>query len=278
MFPNILTTVNKMETMKIEFYKSITTTLSRDDKARSKVPTLTYTHGQPILIIKDLIDVIDINHLNSLSECVKASFPAQFLNRSFDTPLMYEEGVLSASHLDDESAGGYKGGNTVIFIEGFMQKLMPDFVEYIMRSLSDATSKANWHPYPRHLGLRCIESLCYFSGGELSYHTDSGSIFTVVIMLSDPINSFTGGDFVIKNKTNDKDEILRITPSLGDAIIFDSCSMHGVDTIMSGQRNVLVIELWPYEDSDQGDKRPGSDRYRHRIKIPALVITPSQNL
>lgn len=270
MFPGFYA-VDLFESMKVDFQSKMEPALSRDRNHRLISPKILYTDGQPVIMIKNLVDSIDINQLSILSECVKSSFPKQFLNRSFDSSLRYVEGELSESE-DDGAAGGFAGGNSVIFIEGFIQKIMPEFVEYIMSSLTEATSKANWHPYPRHLGLRCIESLRYFSGGELSYHTDSESIFTIVIMLSDPLNAFTGGDFVIKSKFKNNEEILRIAPSLGDAIVFDSCTMHGVDSIVSGERNVLVIELWPYEDSDQGDRRPGSERYKHRFKIPKLIM------
>ena len=61
----------------------------------------------------------------------------------------------------------------MVFLEGFMQTLMPAFLEHVLTALSAAATDACWHPYPKQLGVRCVETLVYYSGGELMLHTDS---------------------------------------------------------------------------------------------------------
>ena len=80
---------------------------------------------------------------------------------------------------------------------------------------------ARWFPHPRQLGIRCVESLLYHAGGKLKLHTDSESIYTIVVMLSEPCaGAFTGGDFVIRESTDrSSDALLRAAPKKGDAIM-----------------------------------------------------------
>jgi len=141
-----------------------------------------------------------------------------------------------------------------------------------MSAVSEAVVKAKWFPHPRQLGIRCVETLQYHVGGELKLHFDSESIYTVVVMLSDPCSgAFTGGDFVIRENGDPAcTELLHVAPKMGDAIIFDSNALHGVDTIFEGQRRVLVLELWAYDDVGEGELRPGASSYKHRIKVPTI--------
>jgi hypothetical protein len=171
----------------------------------------------------------------------------------------------------------------VTHIHGFAQISIPHLLEHIICSASEATMTARWFPHPRQLGIRCVESLLYHAGGKLKLHTDSESIYTIVVMLSEPCaGAFTGGDFVIRESTDrSSDALLRAAPKKGDAIMcvlvrapaartfprckpsscrapahvwgfahsFDSNILHGVDTILLGERRVLVLEVcsWPRE-------------------------------
>lgn len=261
------------EKMKEEFHRQLQGT-SREGVQR-QVSSLHYNHGDPLLHIKSLIDKVDIHHLHVLSECIKSSYPGQWQDRRFDAvPVRYsgDEVVLEG--------GQDAGGNDVIYMEGYLQQLMPQFVDHILNELSRAASDVGWFPYPKQLGVRCVESLLYFPGGELSLHTDSESVFTIVIMLSDPAVAFAGGDFMIQ-----KDrcptlgiQTLRVACNLGDAVMFDSNALHGVDSIQTGERKVLVLELWPYEDALPGDKRPSAAKFKHRVKIPSFLMTARQRV
>mmetsp|Transcript_20774 Transcript_20774/g.29620 ORF Transcript_20774/g.29620 Transcript_20774/m.29620 type:complete len:287 (+) Transcript_20774:469-1329(+) len=250
--------------------KSITEFMDLRSSLRLKSPkVLTYKTGDPLIIIKSLIDKTDIENIGVLCGGVKELFPEQFQDRLFDTcPVKYYGDELL---IEDSETLVNGGGNSVIFIEGFMQKFMPQFTDYLMSSLCAAAEEVGWHPYPRLLGIRCIESLMYYPGGELRMHTDSESIFTIVIMLSRPERCFTGGDFVIKKKD---DSVIKVSPNAGDAIIFDSYSLHGVDAIISGKRNVLVLELWAYQDTIMFGKRPPQSH--SKVKVPVLMMSPER--
>jgi hypothetical protein len=103
-------------------------------------------------------------------------------------------------------------------------------------------------------------------------HRDTGSLVTVDVMLSDPVNGdFTGGRFrtpqrsasttaaaaAASSTTSDttaavsssaaSDDVLSYdehTFELGDVVMFVSHRLHGVSPVLTGQRCVLVMELW----------------------------------
>lgn len=136
---------------------------------------------------------------------------------------------------------------------------MPDFVSYIKELVIAGTEYAGWRPHPGHLGIRCVEKLVYNEGGELLYHTDTDSVYTLTLMLSRP-DQFTGGRFYIKADAN-ADDVIAASPSYGGGIIFNSMMSHGVEPIYSGARMVMAIEFWPFEDAIVEDKRPPTDHY-----------------
>jgi hypothetical protein len=111
-------------------------------------------------------------------------------------------------------------------------------------------------------------------------HRDTGSLVTVDVMLSDPVNGdFTGGRFrtpqrtattaataatAASSATTDTGTTVSCTTSsadtaaagdavlsydehvfeLGDVVVFVSHRRHGVSPVLTGQRCVLVMELW----------------------------------
>jgi len=277
--------------------------------------------------MNSLIGDEDISRIRSLSQSVKLHYPFQKVIREFAlSPVSYfGDEVLTDIEGEGSSPSSYGGGNSVVFLGGFIQTLMPNFLANMLRSVSDATADAKWYPHMDHLGIRCAESLVYYSGGNLMLHRDTESVFTIVVMLSDPCSSdFTGGEFVIQSQqqqqhiqncgdnnntsvihenyinsylydesgsrsrrnnnnnsnTNSNSSVhgsdsgrtlLRVAMKRGDAIVFDSNSLHGVEPILSGERNVLVLEMWPYVDSKRGDHRPATSLYANRFRIPTLI-------
>ena len=219
--------------------------LNKNSSLRSISPAFTMKKMEPVILIDRFIDKVDINDIQVLCDFVKQKYPSQFENRSFEKMRVNYDG--DEVIIDESVSYEKENGNSVLFIEGYMQEHLPSLLEHIMKIISEAAIFGKWHPYPRHLGIRCIESLLYSSSGQLSFHTDSGSIFTIVIMLSDPSASggdFTGGDFIIQHGGCS----IRIPLKQGEAVMFDSNALHGVDVI-TGKRKVLVLELWPFEDS-----------------------------
>lgn len=89
-----------------------------------------------------------------------------------------------------------------------------------------------------------------------------------------------GSSIVTSNRIHEpSDECANLIRSVaasqrpGDAIMFNSNSMHGVTKVTSGQRKVLVIELWPYADAEYKDLRPSARQYCRRVKLPILLMT-----
>lgn len=332
---------------------SLDTGLTRNPRLTS--PTYEYNAGEPMIHITSLLDTVDIAQVNLLSSYIRQYQPKQWSKgRSFDVaPVEYLAGEMIVNNVNrsmyvDENGDikqrqqqqqqlGGGGGNDVVFLEGILQSTMPNLTSHILHCITHAIDHvAHWSPHPYQLGIRCVESLLYEPHGQLKLHTDSESIYTVVIMLSDPtttetnessgaddqhnnsivrdngvvvadedLDYFTGGDFVIEQykttittptptttteakkiddcSTTSKSQstqqqqeslllLLRASPRQGDAIIFDSNSLHGVDTILSGRRRVLVLELWPFDSADEGDLRPSRSAYSHRQKLPEIFF------
>lgn len=331
---------------------SLDTGLTRNPRLTS--PTYEYNAGEPMIHITSLLDTVDIAQVNLLSSYIRQYQPKQWSKgRSFDVaPVEYLAGEMIVNNENrsmyvDENGDiqkqqqlllGGGGGNDVVFLEGILQSTMPNLTSHILHCITHAIDHvAHWSPHPIQLGIRCVESLLYEPHGQLKLHTDSESIYTVVIMLSDPtttttetnessgaddqhnnsivrdngvvvadedLDYFTGGDFVIEQykttittptptatteakkiddcSTTSKSHstqqqqasllLLRASPRQGDAIIFDSNSLHGVDTILSGRRRVLVLELWPFDSADEGDLRPSRSAYSHRQKLPEIFF------
>jgi hypothetical protein len=145
------------------------------------------------------------------------------------------------------------------------------------------------HLLPSHLGIRCVEMLEYNSGNGfasvLGWHEDTESIYTMVLALSAQGTNFTGGAFHIQGGSDlqrkhsranaVKREVeagaseggdarahptvldVTIEPTEGSGMIFDSETSHGVGSLDSGVRTVLVLEFWPLADATAGDLRPG---------------------
>lgn len=94
---------------------------------------------------------------------------------------------------------------------------------------------------------RCVEYHQYHDGGRriCGVHCDAGSVFTADLMLSHT-TEFEGG--ALLTHTSDGDGRItathRNTFERGDCVIFISHKKHSVEAVRSGQRDVLVVELW----------------------------------
>lgn len=231
-------------------YQSNVLKFTRDK--RKNIGKFIHKVKEPVLLIQDVIDSTDIANIEILSNCIRTMHPDRFEDRAFDND-------------------GYGGGNNVTFLHGYFQHILPELFNHIMNNVVIlAAETAGWRPYPGHLGIRCIEKLDYYTGGELLLHTDDESVFTLALMLVDH-NDFTGGSFYINNK-NDNNKTLKFNPEYGGGIMFDSVSYHGVDKIITGERTVLVIELWPWLDGTIYDSRPSTEISKMIPIIPTLTI------
>mmetsp|Transcript_76449 Transcript_76449/g.211171 ORF Transcript_76449/g.211171 Transcript_76449/m.211171 type:complete len:189 (+) Transcript_76449:59-625(+) len=90
---------------------------------------------------------------------------------------------------------------------------------------------------------RTIELHTVHAGGALAdpMHFDSGSLWTLDVMLAEPGVDFAGGEF----QTPEDNGTLRTHHfGRGDAVVFVSHRQHCVAPVTRGRRQVLVIEFW----------------------------------
>ena len=214
------------------------------------------SNSEPIVVYDNVIDNEDIKFIQILVYCIKEHSHDSFEDRAFDS-------------------NGYGGGNNVTYMNGFMQIILPELVGHIRHITILAAEKAGWRPYPLHLGIRCIETLNYYTGGELLLHTDTDSVYTMVLMLVDE-KQFEGGQFyIVDPSTRNKVEA---TPNLHGGILFDSMADHGVYPITKGERTVLAVEFWPYSDTGIRDKRPDFKYFRGREIIPEFQKVSGEDI
>ena len=91
--------------------------------------------------------------------------------------------------------------------------------------------------------------------GELRHaeHYDSGSVYTVDCMLSQPDEDFAGGDFAAEGPWAPEGGG-RAFEDLGDVIVFASHKRHNVKPVARGERRVLVVEFWRGEERACGHR------------------------
>jgi len=101
------------------------------------------------------------------------------------------------------------------------------------------------------LAPRVVEYHTVLPGGALKHekHYDSGSVYTVDIMLARPGDDFDGGEFVSAD-TGDKPCFV----NSGDAIVFCSHKYHSVRPVTRGTRRVLVVEFWEGSERSCGHR------------------------
>lgn len=84
----------------------------------------------------------------------------------------------------------------------------------------------SWYPDITQLGIRTVEMITYKQGAKLVTHSDTGSMYTMTVMLG---NNFEGGDFLIRNE--DDSGWITFSTSTGDALLFDSEIVHSVSEV-----------------------------------------------
>lgn len=223
--------------------------------------------GRPMVEIGQALSSSDVAHLIKLATCVGRRTTEEVL----------EDGVLPAfsEHSQDRQFEGQGGGNRVVFLNEFLQRLSP-WLYWKIRSIAHTAVAPHVELFrhkslPEELGIRVIEVLQYNDTGfssEVAWHTDQDSVYTMVLLLSQKGQEFKGGRLLIKN---DKGQVEHVEPNLGAGAIFDSERDHAVNQVI-GRRTVLVVEFWKYQDSSAYDSRPdtkyGKDLPRLQEPLP----------
>ena len=144
------------------------------------------------------------------------------------------------------SGSSYRAGQwstSYLNVDGRFRKMLPS----LCAMLVEAAEKVNFEHWQilqgsSSVNIRVVEYHTVRSGGALPWphHFDEGSLLTIDCMLS-PTDHFEGGSF----QTLESDGTFAVHPfERGDVQIFPSHKYQCVAPVRSGQRNVLVLELW----------------------------------
>jgi hypothetical protein len=115
------------------------------------------------------------------------------------------------THTEQRNFGdGHEGGNMVVYLSEFMQRVLPDLFWKFRGIANDAVRAGQAAglfvgegggqlPLPSALGVRVSELLQYTHGdsssSSLGWHEDGESVYTMVMTLSKPGIDFKGGAF-----------------------------------------------------------------------------------
>ena len=135
----------------------------------------------------------------------------------------------------------------------FRDKL-PGLREKLVQAATQVDDDEHWGLLRgrEHVRPRCIEYHVVGPNGSLPYphHHDIGSLITVDVMLAED-GDFTGGTF----QTLEADGTMaKHAFERGDAMVFVSHKPHCVDAVRSGERRVLIMELWEGEERACGHR------------------------
>ena len=203
-------------------------------------------------------------NLEKLSTCVQQHAPDYYKSRLFP-----------AYAQKQSKEKGYISGNNCTYVNGYLHELYPEFVHYI-RHISTIAAQALPNPLDcMQLGIRGMEYIQYEAGNKLELHRDKESVYTIVIMLSDPRTDFTGGNFLIEDSVNwygdPATRLLEVNMSANGGVFFYSEYRHGIQLITGGQRRIFTVEFWNHPDSRAVNERPWVDE-------PRLLHTPTAAL
>jgi hypothetical protein len=180
------------------------------------------------------------------------------------------------------------GGNNCVFMGAFLQWLAPGVAAQIRKTGHLAWQHAAWqyfvppdnelHPYgytdPIKAGIRTSGHLSYEGWEALGPHKDNMSLYTVLIMLSDP-NEYEGGELYMvvdrsgEQSTQQQDfdkshPPMIVKPNQYSAVVFMADeNSHQVLNIQGGDRRTVGTELWEYGDVPFGILRPSPDMWHN---------------
>ena len=156
----------------------------------------------------------------------------------------------------NQSAAYHSGVWEVSYLstDGWFRQERSALLEKLINAASEVDAEQGWGLLPGKevVRPRCIEYHIVSPNGSLPfpYHHDAGSLLTIDIMLSDS-SEFEAGTF----QTLEADgSMTKHTFEKGDAMVFVSHKPHCVEAVRSGERRVLVMELWEGEERTCGHR------------------------
>ncbi|KAG7355155.1 hypothetical protein IV203_004511 [Nitzschia inconspicua] len=219
------------------------------------------------IVVEDALHMLEVDTLEDLKQCLR----------------------MHQSHLAEIRPFGQnydKGGNNCVFLGGFLQSLTPGVAAKIRQAGHVAWTHAQWgefvpplhtvHPDgykdPLEAGIRTSDHISYEGWEALGPHKDSDSLYTVLVMLSNP-DDYDGGEFHMQvDRSGDQSEqqrrldeshpplILKLKKYDGVVFLADE-NTHQVLSIGGGDRKTVATEFWGHRDCPFGIKRPSPEMW-----------------
>jgi len=227
----------------------------KDELCEIREPTVSgwyesFEHGA-LVTIDSVLSEYEAFAVESLAQCI-----GEVMSKEMP---FYQERPFGDDE-ESETYGLYNegGGNHCTYLSGALQMYLPGVASSLYRAFRAAYIFMDWedagYSRPGELGLRTSEFLEYKNTGRLGDHSDSGSIMTMSIAMSDE-DDFEGGYFRLGSS-----QALFKVPRLS-GIVFLSETPHAITQIMGGERKVFVNEIWEEADVPMGQPRPSFEQF-----------------
>lgn len=215
--------------------------------------------GQPVMVvISNALSEEEALYMKQLSICAHVDDPDALQSRPFSA---------------EDDADYVRGGNDVVFLQGYLQLFTPGLAARVQEITRLAWEQAGWgklteksgeekYQDPSLCGIRTTEHIGYDNWKSLGAHIDTDSLYSTVIALASP-SEYDGGEFYLYPDRRDLNDVLQndtrveIRAERLSAVIFLSETLHGVGDIRSKGREMFATEFWKYNDAFLGTFRPG---------------------
>ena len=191
-----------------------------------------------VVRIPKLLSDEEIQSVHALHEHMRGQLGSASARARSSTASSYKTGAA----IEPELQPGWN--ITYLNSDGAFAASLPALRDKIISAARDVDA-AHWgvlKAVASPVVLRCVEYHVVVPPGSLPqpHHNDEGSALTIDIMLSDK-GAFTGGEFSTLEASG---EMATHAFERGDALVFVSHKPHCVSAVRSGERRVLVLELW----------------------------------
>lgn len=177
-----------------------------------------------------------------------------FGDNDIDEILKFESENSSLLGITKRDSSGFKkmdGSWTTTYLntDGLFQKILPTLTNKLIDLAIATDLKENWcilNGSKQNLQIRVIELHRVSKRGGLPdpKHHDNGSLVTIDVMCSSK-DEFEGGQFMTLEEDGNLQSYVF---EKGDVLVFPSHKYHCVQPVRSGDRRVLVMELWRGEE------------------------------
>lgn len=216
--------------------------LELNDKAvaMGHLPTMESAQRTRVVRVPNLLSDDDIASVHALHSSMSATLGHASARDRGSTASSYKTGAA----IEPELKPGWS--ITYLNTDGTFAAELPALRAKILSAARRAADAEKWgvlEAATEPVVPRCIEYHVVVPPGALPqpYHNDEGSAITVDVMLS-PRSAFTGGEFSTLESSGEMVEHSDFEK--GDALVFLSHKPHCVSPVLSGERRVLVTELW----------------------------------